>query len=69
MPTTVRDLKRLIANIPDNTPVGVSGHFGCMEPVDIEDFCLRGPDDGRMMCRSDEVWFQLAHPYIGEDPE
>jgi hypothetical protein len=73
---TVGELKRLLANIDDNLPIGVVGHFGEFIPVrNRSDFC-RGeaylvPDNEswRNMDNHKSDVFLIPEIDIGPEPD
>ena len=73
---TIKDLKDLIKNLPDDLPVGTSGHFGEFHPMDKYDFdiCITRPiPKNKMSWRdalNDEIKIlQINSPDIGPSPD
>lgn len=74
---TVGDLKKMLNNIPDNLPIGKSGHFGEFNPMDEFDFSV---GKARMIKKryygswrkADEEYssiFEINSPDIGPSPD
>jgi len=73
---TVGDLKKLLENVPDNLPIGISGHFGEFHPMD--EYYFREttshliPENKWGWRDKEEVAtpiFQITSPDIGPEPD
>jgi len=72
---TVGDLKKLLKDIPDDLPVGKSGHFGEFNPMDKYDFRVRTSNpvpigkSWRNMIHIDMSILEINSPDLGELPD
>ena len=72
---TVGDLKKILENVPDNLPVGKSGHFGEFNPMDKGDFWVttsRPVPKNRSWGSAlniDMPILEITSPDIGPDPD
>jgi len=72
---TVGDLKKFLENLPDNLPIGKSGHYGEFNPMSEDDFWVTTaqpmPKNERIIRRLnvDMPILQITSPDLGEDPD
>lgn len=78
---TVKDLKELLNNIPDDLPIGCSGHFGEFHAMDENDFRIslsqlrplaKNGDytlSWRHMDEDKSPIFSIVSPNIGDEPD
>ena len=60
----VGELKKVLEGVPDETPVGISDHYGDMEDLNGAQYYASGTH-----WREKRAWVQLDVPYIGEEPD
>lgn len=72
---TVGDLKKMLADVPDSLPIGVSGYFGEFKPMDRGDFSLDLAhlvpigEGWREMEQEPTKIFSITSPELGPCPD
>ena len=63
---TIKDLKILIENLPDETPVGVTDHFGALEEIHASECTYYAPGEH---WKNKQGFFRLPNVDIGPEPD
>ncbi len=67
---TIKELKELIKDLPDEMEVGATDHFGSFVEVDANDFWLDTYKSvNQFRLRPDKTFFHIPAVNIGDEPD